>query len=209
MMSRCWYPDCGARCHPGIGDERACDPRPGAAGAFDARLRAAGAAIVDAWAPGLTDQEIDARVAPIGVTLPEEARLWWRWHDGLRPGAPSALWDIMPGRSLFALTESLELYVAERDRCETTGFRRSFFSLSAGIQSSCFQCAGARDAAVPVYVIGDWAEPAPRLALPSIGELVRVWMSYIDAGLVTTNSDGSWRADSHLLPQEVLELGVY
>ena len=45
---------------------------------FDARLRALGAAIVDAWAPGLTDDQIDALVCPIGIDLPEEARVWWR-----------------------------------------------------------------------------------------------------------------------------------
>ena len=71
------------------------------------------------------------------------------------------------------------------------------------------QCAGEPDAPVPVYVMDDWSAENPRLALPSIGELVRTWISYIDLGLATTNADGSWRSEIHRIPKDVLDLGVY
>ena len=37
---------------------------------------------MQALAPGLTDQQIDTLTAPYGIDLPEEARVWWRWHNG-------------------------------------------------------------------------------------------------------------------------------
>ena len=39
--------------------------------------------LVARLAPGLTDAEMDDLMRPLGLTLPEEDRVWWRWHDGL------------------------------------------------------------------------------------------------------------------------------
>jgi hypothetical protein len=176
---------------------------------FEARLRALGAGIVDGWAPGLTDDQIDALVRPIGIDLPEEARVWWRWHNGVQPGSNCETWDIMPDRSLSTLEESLDLYVERRDWARDAGFPEILLSPDSAFPIILFQCAGERHAPVPVYVLEDWAAEAPRLALPSIGELVRTWISYIDLGLATTDADGSWRRDRHRYPQEILDLGVY
>ena len=176
---------------------------------FDARLRALGAGIVDGWAPGLTDDQIDALVRPIGIDLPEEARVWWRWHNGVRPGTPPESWDIMPGRSHYPLKECLDLYVEGRDWTRDAGFPEVLLDPVGRHPILFFQCAGERDAPVPVYVMDDWSAEDPRLALPSIGELVRTWISYIDLGLATTNADGSWRLEPHRIPKEVLEFGVY
>ncbi|WP_162177342.1 SMI1/KNR4 family protein [Actinotalea ferrariae] len=32
---------------------------------------------------GSSDEQIDAVIAPLGIALPEELRVWWRWQDGL------------------------------------------------------------------------------------------------------------------------------
>jgi hypothetical protein len=50
--------------------------------AFERALRKAGSPAVNALAPGLTDRQIDAHIEPLGLTMPEEARRWWRWRDG-------------------------------------------------------------------------------------------------------------------------------
>ena len=75
---------------------------------FDARLRALGAAIVDMWAPGLSDDAIDALVGPIGIELPEEARVWWRWHNGVKAGAPRRERCILHERELYSLESALD-----------------------------------------------------------------------------------------------------
>jgi cell wall assembly regulator SMI1 len=33
-------------------------------------------------APGLSDAEVDELAEPLGLTVPPEARTWWRWHNG-------------------------------------------------------------------------------------------------------------------------------
>jgi len=65
---------------------------------FEARLRGAGAPIVDAWAPGLTDAQIDELVRPLGIDLPKEARVWWRWHNGVDREASRRFSSLILGR---------------------------------------------------------------------------------------------------------------
>jgi cell wall assembly regulator SMI1 len=62
---------------------------------------------------GLTDVEMDAMTAPIGLRLPDELRIWWSWHDGvdpqpLGPGGPEG--DVGVGLSYLSLREAIELY---------------------------------------------------------------------------------------------------
>ncbi len=50
---------------------------------YVAALSAQGAVVVDHLQPGLTDREIDATIAPHGIAIPEEARVWWRFSNGV------------------------------------------------------------------------------------------------------------------------------
>ena len=52
---------------------------------FERSLHSVNAAITRTWLPGLTDSEIDALSRPHDLDLPEEARVWWRWHNGAAP----------------------------------------------------------------------------------------------------------------------------
>lgn len=38
--------------------------------------------------PGLSDAEMDELAAPLGITLCDEARVWWGWHDGAKTRRP-------------------------------------------------------------------------------------------------------------------------
>jgi hypothetical protein len=33
-------------------------------------------------APGLSDDQMESAIAPLGLLLPDEARTWWRWRNG-------------------------------------------------------------------------------------------------------------------------------
>ena len=177
-------------------------------GSFEARLRAAGALIVDAWAPGLTDAEIDALLEPLGIDLPEEARVWWRWHNGFVPGSSQLSRQITPSRWLTALETAADLYADMRDPMRDAGDPEGLLS-PVGEQPTVYvQCAGSKDAPGPVYSQSAWAD-RPRLVLPSIGELVMTWISYIDRGVFATNPDGTWIAGARPPhPPDVQELGV-
>jgi hypothetical protein len=49
------------------------------------RLRSLGVPVDALNEPGLSDAEMDEMTAVIGLVLPGEARVLWRWHDGV-PG---------------------------------------------------------------------------------------------------------------------------
>ena len=63
--------------------------------------------------PGLTDAEMDALTEPLGIVLPEEARVWWGWHDGTDPhfidpiqGGKFAM--LAPGRIFLSLGDGVK-----------------------------------------------------------------------------------------------------
>lgn len=64
---------------------------------LDRMLRDVGAAIVDHWQPGLTREQMDAITEPQGFSLPDEAALWWGWHNG------SGTAELMPTRRVGGL----------------------------------------------------------------------------------------------------------
>ena len=86
---------------------------------LDEAWRSQGADIAGNALPGLTDAQIDERITPLGVVLPEELRTWWRWHDGVRGGLEAFANDydeasIGPGEwQLVSLDEAVERYQFE------------------------------------------------------------------------------------------------
>jgi hypothetical protein len=68
--------------------------------------------VLDHLRPGLTDAEMDALTEPLGIVLPDEARVWWGWHDGTDPlvidpiqGAKFAM--LAPGRIFLPLSHAV------------------------------------------------------------------------------------------------------
>lgn len=175
---------------------------------FEARLRAEGLAAVQALAPGLTDQQIDTLTAPYGIDLPEEARVWWRWHNGSHADVGHAQY-FLPFRRIFTLEYALREYAEDRELPPEPGAPEPLLRPVGEKPVIHFCCAGARDAPVPVYGRLDWSS-APELRLPSIGELVVTWLDYIDRGIFVIKADGSWLIDpDRRLPPDVLALGMY
>ena len=69
--------------------------------------------VVDHLGPGLSDAEMDALTEPVGIILPEEARVWWGWHDGTDPlkidpirGEQFAM--LAPGRIFLPLGQAVK-----------------------------------------------------------------------------------------------------
>lgn len=75
-------------------------------------LRAQEAPVLSRLNAGLSDTEIDALTMPLGIHLPEEPRIWWKWHNGasIRDGdVPAAnTWAMGPQLRLLTLAESIE-----------------------------------------------------------------------------------------------------
>jgi hypothetical protein len=85
--------------------------------ALKARWRTAGWPGVERLNPGLTDEEIDAATQPLGLRLPTEVRIWWRWHNGISipPGQPVQPGEIgAGGRWYRPLAAAIEHYTMMR-----------------------------------------------------------------------------------------------
>ncbi len=69
---------------------------------FEAELAAARGGQPFPYNPGLTDEEIDQRLAPHGLIAPEGLRRWYRRHDGVSPppDLPVAPWELGGWRPL-------------------------------------------------------------------------------------------------------------
>jgi len=50
---------------------------------LEGRWRSQDAPLLASLQAGLDDDQIAEAVRPLGLRLPVEARIWWRWHDGV------------------------------------------------------------------------------------------------------------------------------
>ncbi len=172
---------------------------------FDGQLRALGAPIVDAWAPGLGDEEIDAILLPLHIDLPEEARVWWRWHNGTREDTSTSarhLWHRWP----CSLQAAAEDYASGREAMKHLWGLEQLLCPAVEKVMIYFHCAGPHDEPAPIYTQNDIE--APREVLPSIGDLVLAWLELIDQGVWTVAPDGIWTTHWARIPESVLEMSI-
>lgn len=171
---------------------------------FRSALLAIDAPLGKALAPGRSDAAIDALLRPLGIELPDEARIWWRWRDGVRPGATDA--DHMFGwRAMLSLEQAAALYAEERDVWEGIYGVPKLLSPVDEKPGVFFFCGGAANAPVPVYGQNDIDAPAE--ILPSIGELVDRWTDVMLSGWVSVDSTGRWHYDDDRRPPDQRLIG--
>jgi len=155
---------------------------------LDRTLRDVGAAIVGHWEPGLTREQMDAITEPHGFRLPDEAALWWGWHNG------SGTSELMPGRRVASLDATMASYEMEDSvTSEVWGLTRL-----VGIVNEqpwlWFDCRGEHDAPVPVYA--GYKGDQPSVAAESIGDMVLILIAGLEAGAYSTDERGEWNEPS-------------
>jgi hypothetical protein len=155
---------------------------------------------------GLSDGEMDALVADLGISLPSEARTWWRWHDGA--DMPRGYADdryLRPYFEFLPLEAAIELYLNSRagwaDEREGADYwwppnQFSIARLSSGDVT--FDSAVAEGEPTPIYFSHshdrrpdiDFAQPGAR----SWGELVSWWIEAWEQGIYGYDPDTlQWR----------------
>jgi hypothetical protein len=170
---------------------------------FEDRLRGAGALVADALAPGLTDEQIDELLLPAGIDLPEEARVWWRWHDGTRPDAP-AIARTFGGREPCSLDSTVELYELERSSVvELYGLDGLLVPVDERPHIY-FDCAGSRDEPVAIFWQND--VETPTAVLGSIGDLVIGWLELLDCGAWAVQRDGTFVVQQDRVPAHLTQI---
>lgn len=177
--------------------------------AFEARLRHVGAAVVGHFAPGLDDERIDELLAPLGVDLPEEARAWWRWHNGTARAAPPGTY-IIPGREQMPLEAAINLAATANLMVEAFSMPElaKLLHLVSNKPIIYVDGNGPRDAPAPIYSQNDEPE-RPEIALPSVGDLIATWTQLIEDGVFATTPDGRWQPlDPNRIPPELEGRGI-
>jgi hypothetical protein len=159
---------------------------------LDRRLTDGGARLTARWRPGLIDAQIDELLLPVGINPPEEARLWWRWHNGQQIASDGTV-DTLAGRQIMPLNDSVEWY--ERFR----GINYGAFGVDGLIPVLMQQpmiyidCSRGFDDPVPVFTIGHGEEP--ELVLGSLGDLVAGMLDLIESNVWQIGPDGHVRRD--------------
>jgi hypothetical protein len=174
---------------------------------FEATLRTHRIGILEAWAPGLTDEQIDAAIAGTDLQLPDEVRTWWRRHDGLvSHRVPVDQIDLLPSnREPMSLQNAVAAY-------QQRGGDDQRLLIVNGRPEILVACRERGEDPAPVYWdrYDDFVSPA--IAAPSLGALILVWMEYIDRGVYAVSPHGGWADDQPLLvepPEDVVKRGLW
>lgn len=172
-------------------------------------LHSLGAPVAELFRPGLTDEQIDDLMAPTGLTLPDELRIWWRWHDGANEAAS----DQEEGRRLgpggwlhLSLRQAVDLHgyhngryremieIEAMDLAELA-WRPNLFPFShRGWQPNHVLAADTsvpKHASAPVVMTSEMGIESWTGA-DSVSEVVGLWIELLESGRYHVE-DGSWQ----------------
>jgi cell wall assembly regulator SMI1 len=175
-------------------------------GSYEERLLAMGMPVAEWVRPGLTAEEIEEAVEPLGIRLPKEGRVWWEWHDGAIGRGRDRL--LGPSKECLTLASAVEVYQRCRWVAEQTAsawpqndpdflWNPAWFPVEGSQLPTVIDCSIPEDQISPVRSI-DWQdvdgffEPQAE----SLGQMVSWWIDAIDIGAWEWNQ-GDQRWYSH------------
>jgi hypothetical protein len=165
---------------------------------YEQQLRAQGVPVDDWRLPSATDAEMDSALAPLGLKLPIEGRIWWGWHNGAHPDGQRKLFG--PWQDCLSLEQAVEEYRQSKASAARLAagesesplsdagywWRPTWFPLDGSGQPIVIDCGVADDQPTPVRMI-DWQNVEgffkPRAS--SLGQRVAWWIAALE--------DGAWR----------------
>lgn len=184
---------------------------------LEGRWREQKAFIVTALRPGLSDEAMDELTAPLGISLPAEARQWWRWHDGANAStADGVAGQFGPGDFLFLpLSRAVERCSEIRGVLSyawADGFgpewQHGWLPITYHGNPRVIDCSGNFEDPVPARQFPfDDQGFGQRDVVASMGELVKIWIRTIDSGGWYYNQErGVWESDDAKQDPEGLRL---
>lgn len=153
------------------------------------RWRSQGMPIANSLRPGISDSEMDELTQPIGITLPEEARTWWGWHDGaLPPGPDHGNTDLGPGVPFSPLADAVRNTISVREIMTgvdgelDTHWQHSWLTMNWGGDTTVIDCGVAFDEPVPARHYRFEEPETGAIGVSSIGTLVTLYIDAFDRG---------------------------
>jgi hypothetical protein len=177
---------------------------------YEERLRSVGAPVAEWVRPGLTAEQIEETVAPLGLRLPAEARVWWEWHDGATVEGRERL--LGPSNECLTLEDAMEVYQECRATAEETAgawpendpdflWSPAWFPVSGWQLPIVVDCSVADYQSTPIRFV-DWqnVDRFFQTRAGSLGQMVSWWIEAIDVGAWEwSGADRQWL--SHDLPE--------
>jgi hypothetical protein len=135
--------------------------------------------------PGLPDERINSLTASLSFHLPEEARRWYRWHNG------SSGYDITIRRAMTGLADDVKQTLEFQD--EDEHWNHGWLKVMTEKPYMVFDCSGSQTEPVAVWHY-DYEFPRPtRPVFASIGDMVAFWIQLIDDDLMVWDVERGWQ----------------
>jgi len=164
---------------------------------FYAALDAQQMPIATVLAPGLSDAEIDELTAPLGIALPDELRLLWKWHDGVNAPPPprDANYGLGPDRWFAPLSKMVEACITWREIAAEVSetmqtWEPTWFPVVLGGVTPAADTAVAPDEPTPIHMVDPHLSRWPREPdLPSLGALIEIWTIALEERVIRREPD--------------------
>lgn len=154
-----------------------------------AALTTTGYPLIEGLRPGLSEAEVRARLAEIGVDPPSDIITLFGWHDGYE-SPPDSEWHgrICAAYTLLTLDEACQLHVENQEPLELaaayTGEATEWFTVfatDAGFLVINYGDDPETRGRVAMSDSGD-IEPAPDRRPASLADTIELWTSYFGSG---------------------------
>lgn len=191
---------------------------------LEAQWRRQRAPLVEALQPGLSDRDIDELTASLNLRLPHEARVWWRWHDGVRPTEGLAVYrELGPGLPFYSLREAVELcrrlrgrfhdiWAADGPEAVEYWWRPTWFPITERRGAIRCDCAVADNEPTPIYWAYSHDHDAEGLTIPRVDSfetMVAWWIEALQTGAWTYEADAQrWSHNPQLMPAQREQSGL-
>jgi cell wall assembly regulator SMI1 len=176
-----------------------------------------GAPLAKHLQPGLTNEEIDSAMGSLGLRLPTEATLWWRWHNGVPSGSPRDMGG--PALACLGLEAAVREYHSSRRVAEqaamTDGeadrlWHPTWFPITNtgyGGVIAC-DCSVPEGSPTPIRrVAWGYNEESDVPVAESFGQMVGWWIDAIERGAWRYDTTlERWEIDHRQLANPALEL---
>lgn len=177
---------------------------------FEMALRAHNVPFDEWTCPGLGDADIDTAIEPLGLSLPREVRVWWRWCNGTIHGGRRKLPG--PWSEALSIKGAVTQYQEARQVAENTApdwphedpdiiWPPSWLPIVGTTQPIAVDCSVPEDAPTPVLRI-DWSdhEHSRQPRARSLGDMVSWWIAALESGAwYWSDEDGWWRTNRERL----------